>query len=610
MDQESHPLFSGPRWPPLLLALAALLVALPGLFMGLHADDWTHLKPRSAEKIAATFTGDWNDGARGGGGFLRPMVRLPFALDDVLHGGSAAGSHLTNGLLFLALSLSVYLCALVLAGGRRFPAFLSVLVLYILNPLRSEALYWVSGRTDLLAALFLFAALALALLSMERGRLSLGLISLGALALGLLSKESAIAGCAIIPLAVVLLGGSDPRRLHRWLLLAGPIILGLVYLLHRRIVLGGLGGYETDEPREVWSFLRHGAMALSALFCPWQADSPGVYRPLLALPGLAVLLVATPARAVPRGLVFAAGALLLSLIPISFIAATPLDGSRVLVLPMGFLAMGVAVLLPRQVSTRRTRVLLLGALVFLGSLMPMQASIWHQFITAREPNARLIAEAAEWLDGIATSLPADGRAGIVVPEPPRSEPRRILDPGLAMIMALETHWLRTPGSAASSFEDPPGGRFGLVFERGERTLTVVPALTPWLGGEVHRLRFPGPEKVAFARLARLGGGEVSAPGARESITPLPEAEDVLTASLVFEGSAAPPPLLMLRHADGGEDVVSGERTPLRGHHLVLATVEGNALDGLVSAELMVPEERPSLRLRTAQWALYRPGGDE
>lgn len=71
---------------------------------------------------------------------------------------------------------------------------------FALHPAHAESAAFIVGRSDSLAAAFLFAALALALRARRRGSYALYLLAGGAFLLSLLSKETAVAGLLLLPL--------------------------------------------------------------------------------------------------------------------------------------------------------------------------------------------------------------------------------------------------------------------------------------------------------------------------------------------------------------------------------------------------------------------------
>jgi hypothetical protein len=136
------------------------------------------------------------------GPYYRPLVMLSFALDRTVFGASAAAFHATNVLLHLTVAWLVGALVAALGAGRGV-ALASALV-FVAHPVQTEAVSYVSGRTDVLCALFVL----LALLAWRRAREPADRFALAATAAvvaALLSKEAAVA----IP-AVLLLPSAHP----------------------------------------------------------------------------------------------------------------------------------------------------------------------------------------------------------------------------------------------------------------------------------------------------------------------------------------------------------------------------------------------------------------
>jgi tetratricopeptide (TPR) repeat protein len=121
------------------------------------------------------------------GAYYRPLVVLSFVADWRLGRGAPRAFHVTN----LALHLGV--CALVFALARRFGAgaLAAALACALFGsfPRAGEAVVWISGRTDVLAALGALAALLL-----HSGAPARRAAAALALLVGLLAKEVAFAG--------------------------------------------------------------------------------------------------------------------------------------------------------------------------------------------------------------------------------------------------------------------------------------------------------------------------------------------------------------------------------------------------------------------------------
>ena len=158
--------------------------------------------------------------------YWRPATLLSYALELRLWGISPWGFHLTNILLHTANTLLLYLLL------KRFrpegPLPWTASLLFLLHPAHGENIAWISGRTDLLAFLFLALSLLFRLEYEERKR---GLsISLLFFTLALLSKEAAL---LFLPLLFLLFPSKGLK--NRLLLLLPYLSLLPIYLfLHQK----------------------------------------------------------------------------------------------------------------------------------------------------------------------------------------------------------------------------------------------------------------------------------------------------------------------------------------------------------------------------------------
>lgn len=233
------PLF--PRLGWVALALGAFLwAATPAIDATFLADDFILLhwsQPRTLEQARSYFSTDWG-GEVGRGGYYRPLVNLSLGLDWWLHGNEARGHHLTNVFLHLGAALAFFFLAWRLTSLSS--AFVAA-VFFLLHPLHDLSVLWLSGRTDLLCALFFFATLALAL----SPRPGVRLLALPTFALSLLAKEMAVT----VPLVLAAYAFAVPsgrRALDRFIDAARaswPFLAVLIaYVAVRVSILGGIGG--------------------------------------------------------------------------------------------------------------------------------------------------------------------------------------------------------------------------------------------------------------------------------------------------------------------------------------------------------------------------------
>jgi tetratricopeptide (TPR) repeat protein len=96
-----------------------------------------------------------------GGNFYRPMQFVSYAIDYALWGLNPFGYHLTNMLIHSANAALVFFILLAVTGRRR-AAFVAA-ALFVVHPINTEAVAYISGRADLLAAFFMYSSLIIVL---------------------------------------------------------------------------------------------------------------------------------------------------------------------------------------------------------------------------------------------------------------------------------------------------------------------------------------------------------------------------------------------------------------------------------------------------------------
>lgn len=131
-----------------------------------------------------------------GGQYYRPLLALTFYLDQKLWGLEQSFMHLDNVLFHLVNVLLIFAIAhklWTLYEGRDSLAPLAVALLFALHPLNVESVAWVSGRTDLIAGIFIFLAVYL-MFFVDKRPLPLGysIAVAGSILLACLAKETAV----------------------------------------------------------------------------------------------------------------------------------------------------------------------------------------------------------------------------------------------------------------------------------------------------------------------------------------------------------------------------------------------------------------------------------
>lgn len=204
-----------------------------------------------------------------GKAYYRPLLTWSFVLDWHLGGGSIHFFHFSNLLYhFLATALLFYLLN-ISAVKRRVSLFLTLV--FAIHPALVQAVVWVPGRNDSLAAIFIFSALIFfdRFLNFEKIRY-LFLLSISFLA-ALLTKESAI---LLPPLALLWAFVFRKERLNSFNLIVSSsavITTALIWYLLRRLVV------YSQSLLEIWhsflSSLFSPAVFLGKIFFPFNLSA-------------------------------------------------------------------------------------------------------------------------------------------------------------------------------------------------------------------------------------------------------------------------------------------------------------------------------------------------
>ncbi len=187
-----------------------------------------------------------------GNGFFRPLISLSLFLDYRFYGLNPFGFHLTNVVLHALNAVLVSIVATLtypLYQKRVASRIISIFVglAFLVFPSHTEAVSWISGRTDVIATFFCLVSLVAYLVYDRHGRFFYLGLSLLAFLGALLSKES------VITFPFVLIGYVLSKKVieskiqpgfskARWMLLYF-FVLG-IYFLARYISIGSfIGGY-------------------------------------------------------------------------------------------------------------------------------------------------------------------------------------------------------------------------------------------------------------------------------------------------------------------------------------------------------------------------------
>lgn len=252
----------------LLVALAAVVCyanTLRGEFVWDDASSiLLHRHVQDPGQFFQLFREDQHAFGRGQGNFYRPLVAASFMMDFALTFDPSADApppgrtvpqvkpfvfHLSNIAWHAAAAMLLVLLLGRLGAPR--PLQLAVPLIYAVHPLHTEAVAYISGRADMMSAVFMYAALLCALAPGSPMRRSTAAVLSGILfAAGLLSKEST----AIYPFLLLLLVviGPDARTRDAGLkgglpplAIAGALLAGYA-ALRMTVLRFGDGGAAPD----------------------------------------------------------------------------------------------------------------------------------------------------------------------------------------------------------------------------------------------------------------------------------------------------------------------------------------------------------------------------
>ena len=235
------------RWAAVLAIVAAGLIAYASSFRNEFVwDDASSVQlnkhVQDPKMFFQLFREDQHPFGRGQGNFYRPLVAASFMLDYWLAFDPAAQKadsplphvstalfHFTNTAWHVAAALLLFalLTRIQAPGFVRF----TVPVLYVVHPLHTEAVTYISGRADSMSAAFLLAALWFALYEGRLPRVVTARV-LSALCFigGLMSKEAATIFPFILLLFIVALPVESANRKKAYLVRGVPFAVSALIL--------------------------------------------------------------------------------------------------------------------------------------------------------------------------------------------------------------------------------------------------------------------------------------------------------------------------------------------------------------------------------------------
>jgi Flp pilus assembly protein TadD len=270
--QRTSPDTHGPHHrllPLIILTAAALLPYLNSIGNGFHWDDHHHILEnpaiRTTSSIPRFFTDPSTFSRDPGIQMYRPLLMVTYTLNHAAGGYQGWGYHLVNIGLHLLVTLLLHrlLLSLLPSPEGRGPAFAAAAV-FAVHPINSQAVNYISSRSELLATALLLLGLLLSLASRARGRHVLIIPAAVAFFLALLSKSIAIVTLPLLLAMELLLPASKPRLRDLAPRLAGPLAAAMAYIWLSRTVLERSLGHPlrpldiqlATQARVFWHYIR------------------------------------------------------------------------------------------------------------------------------------------------------------------------------------------------------------------------------------------------------------------------------------------------------------------------------------------------------------------
>jgi Tfp pilus assembly protein PilF len=194
------------------------------------------IRTLNSDTVKRVFTTNYWDATDATSGLYRPLTALSFHADYQTHGDKPAGFHLTNVLFNAAVCALVFLVLVEMFAALDLA--LIAALFFAAFPMHVENVAWVSGRTDVLATMFMLASLWWT--GARKGALiGAPLFFIAAL----LSKETAIVLPAVVLVSGLLSARREPSARRRGIILTAVLfVVALLYLVLRKQVLGASVG--------------------------------------------------------------------------------------------------------------------------------------------------------------------------------------------------------------------------------------------------------------------------------------------------------------------------------------------------------------------------------
>ncbi len=215
----------------IILGFIAYANSLNGEFI---RDDITLIRDniyiKSWSKVLKCFTKDIAIGGRQEWNSYRPFQMFTYMMDYSLWKLDVRGYHLTNIILHIIVALCIYYFLNILYDNKLLSLFASAL--FVVHPIHTNAICYISGRADSLVAIFMLLAFIIYIRILDKKNAPLYILMLLTYILALLSRENSL----ILPALLLLYHYAFKKKIKLNNLI--PIIcLALIYILLRLTVL-------------------------------------------------------------------------------------------------------------------------------------------------------------------------------------------------------------------------------------------------------------------------------------------------------------------------------------------------------------------------------------
>jgi tetratricopeptide (TPR) repeat protein len=187
-----------------------------------YIKSWSKILMCFSQNIAVGSGQMWNA--------YRPLQMVTYMIDYSIWGLNAKGYHLTNTVLHILVALTIYFFINIVFGDRLLSLFTSML--FVANPLHTNAVSYISGRADSLSTLLMFICFIFYIKLIQRKNTGIYIVMLLSYVLALLSRENTL----ILP-AFLLLYHYTFKKKIKMPNFVSILSISFVYILVRTVLL-------------------------------------------------------------------------------------------------------------------------------------------------------------------------------------------------------------------------------------------------------------------------------------------------------------------------------------------------------------------------------------